>query len=423
MNTDLARDIVLRWDSPAPEHVALFKQAGITAVLTPARNAAFAQACSAAGIAVIDSSEIQFLPAAGLATAKPGVGVALAEGLWPGIARPPAVAGRGDETASASVEPWIDANGYWIGVLRALYPQRPPVLGYLPDKLGDRAVPFDTLELALIESWTAGGNYLLSAEPRFRDALLRNDPKASASWAQLGTTARWLRENIGLFRQPTVPTVTALVDGGAESAEIANLLYRRNVSPSLCNASAIPAPDPENRLALVAANLEKPGPELVKQIMAHAQSGTSVVTAGVSGEQLRRGGAAKPVRSESDREFYALGKGRIIAYREAISDPSEFALDVIDIISHKQRAVRIWNAPAVIALVTASPRRGERLMHVVNYGSPITMEVQARVRGQFRKAALLRPGSPSTPLAPKTRGATTEVFLPEIKRMAVVVFS
>jgi hypothetical protein len=284
-------------------------------------------------------------------------------------------------------------------------------------------VPFDSLELALIEAWTAGGNYLLALEPHYRDALLRNEAKAKSAWTQLGTTARWLRENIGLFRQPTVPIVTALVDGGGETAEIANLMYRRNVSPSLCADAAVPPADAENRLALVAANLEKPGPELVKRIIAHAQAGTSVITAGVTGEQLRRAGASKPVRSESDREFFAIGKGQVIAYREPISDPSEFALDVIDIITHKQRAVRFWNAPAVIALVTASPKRGERLMHVINYGSPITMEVQARVRGQFRKATLLRPEAPSTALVAKTRGTTTEVFLPELKRVAVVVFS
>src|SRR4051812_9259824 len=59
-------------------------------------------------------------------------------GLWPGIRRPPTVPGRGDETASASREPWVDANGYQVGYLRALHPDKPPVLAYLPDKLGDR---------------------------------------------------------------------------------------------------------------------------------------------------------------------------------------------------------------------------------------------------------------------------------------------
>jgi hypothetical protein len=423
MPIDLARDVVLRWETADPEHVPLFKQASINAVLVSAANPAFAQSCSAAGIAVLDPSDIQFVPSTALGSAKPGAGVALTDGIWPGIARPPAVAGRGDETASASVDPWVDANGYWIGYMRALYPKRPPVLGYLPDKLGDRSVPYDSLELALIEAWTAGGNYLLALEPNYRGALLRNEPRAKAAWAQLGTTARWLQENIALFRQPVLPVVTALVDSGEATAEIGNLLYRRNVSPALCAAAALPPPAPENRLALVAADLVQSGPDLIRRLIAHAQAGTSVITAGVPREQLLRNGGLKPVRSEPDREFFAAGKGQVIAYRSSIDDPSEFALDVIDIITHKRRAVRLWNAPAAIALVTDSPRRGERLLHVINYGAPLDMEVQARVQGHFTKAMLLRPDGTSTPLAPARRGTTTEVFLPGLKRVAVVLFS
>lgn len=423
MPLDLSRDIVLRWESPDLSHIALFKQAGITAVLPSTVEASFSEACSAAGIATVAPSEIQLLRQSELGAAKPGANVALTGGLWPGISRPAAVSGRGDETASASVEPWVDSNGYWIGYLRAIYPKRPSVLGYLPDKLGDRAVPFDSLELALIEAWTAGGNYILAVEPRYREALLRREPKAISAWEQLGRTARWLRENIALFRQPALPIVTALVEPGAATAEIGNLLYRRHVSPLLWPAAAPPPTDPRQRLALVAANLRRPEPGLVKQIMAHAEAGSSVIAAAPPAEQWWQSAALKPVRSEPDREFFAVGKGQLVAYRRPIADPSEFALDVIDIITHKNRAVRLWNTLAVIALVTNSPRQGERVLHVINYGSPIDADVQVRVQGHFTKATLLRPDAPPAPLQAAKRGATTEVFLPEIKRLAVVVFS
>ena len=69
------------------------------------------------GIATITDSEIQAL----------GLSEFAVSGLWPGIRRPPTVEGRGDETASASVEPWVDANGYQRGYLRALYPDKPAV--------------------------------------------------------------------------------------------------------------------------------------------------------------------------------------------------------------------------------------------------------------------------------------------------------
>jgi len=423
MPLDLSRDLVIRWDQPDAAHVALFKQAGVKAVLPSSANAAFSEACSAAGIAVIDSSVLQFLELNELANAKPGANVALANGLWPGMGKPPS-ARPDDETASASAEPWVDSNGYWIGYLRALYLDRPAVLGYLPDKLGDRAVPFDSLELAFIEAWTAGGNYVAALEKHYRAALLRGDPKATAAWGQFARTARWLRENIALFRQPALPTVTALVEPGAATAEIANLLYRRNVSPSLDRAAAPPAPDPERRLALVAVNLKPPAPELVKQILDHAVAGTTVIAAALPSRQWWQGASGlKPVRSEADRDFYTLGKGQIVTYKKPIADPSEFALDVIDIITHKNRPVRLWNASAVIALATNSPRPGERLVHMINYGSPIDSELQARVQGHYTKAMLLRPDASPLALKAAKRGSTTEVFVPALKRLGVLVFS
>lgn len=387
MPVDLAKDIVIRWENPDSEAKSLFQQAGITPV---------------------SKAEIEALH-------LPDHG----GGLWPGIRRPPNVAGRGDETASASREPWVDANGYKAGWLRALHPEKPAVLHYQPD-LGDRSVPYNTLELALVEAWTAGGNYVLAMEPHYRTALLKKDEKAVTAWQQLGRTVRWLRENITLFRQPSVPIVTAMVDDGAASAEIANLLYRRNASPALI--SAPPSPDPQKRLALVAANLKTPPAEAAKQMLAHAEAGATLVTATPAAQQWWKSGDLKPIRTEKDREWFALGKGRVVAYKRPIADPSEFALDVIDIVTHRNRAVRLWNAPSVIALATNSPRPSERLVHLINYGSPVDVDVQVRVQGHFSKATLMRPDGENVTLAAAKRAMMTEVQVPALLRVATIVF-
>jgi hypothetical protein len=383
MPVDLSKDIVVRSESADASDHARFKDAG----LIP--------------ISETDVQALQ-LPEHG-------------GGLWPGITRPPAVDGRGDETASASREPWVDANGYKVGYLRALHPDRPAVLHYKPDKLGDRAVPFDSLELALIEAWAAGGNYILAIEPRYREALRGKDGMAIEPWQQLGRTVAWLQKNIELFRKPTTPAVTAIVDSAAASAEIANLLYRRNVSPALAAVTAIPEPDPMTRLVVVAANLKEPSPGVMKRILAHADDGATVIST------LTPSGL-KQIRADQERVFYALGKGQVVAYRRMIADPSEFALDVIDILTHKKRAVRLWNAPSVIALSTAAPRAGERLMHLVNYGSPIDTEVQARIQGHYTRAILLRPDGDPVTLSASRRGSMTEVQVPALKRLGVVIF-
>lgn len=422
MPVDLARDIILRWDQPDPAHIPLLKQAGITAVLTPMGGTAFSEACAGAGMTTIVHEDLQFVKADDLKGFGTRKNVVLTNGIWPGIRRPPTVDGRGDETASASREPWVDSNGYWIRYLRTLYPERPAVLGYVPE-LGDRAVPFDSLELALAESQAAGGNYILTLEPGYLAALLRNEPKATAAWKQLGQTARWLREQAALFQQPVLPIVTALMEEGQTTAELANLMYRRNASPVLYPAAAPPAPGPASRLALVAANLRPLGPETARRIFAHARAGTTVVTATLASDPWWRGLVQAPVRSELDRDFYAVGKGQLVAYKKPVSDPSEFALDVIDIVTHRKRAVRLWNAPSIIAVATDSRQRGERLVQLVNYGSPVDTELQVRVQGQFANATLLRPEVVSTPLTTAKRGTTTEVLVPELRRVGVLIFS
>src|SRR6266498_3662564 len=82
------------------------------------------------GITELAEGEVQLLDLKSLAQVAPDRPAALTGVLWPGVSRGPNVPGRGDETASASREPWVDANGYRIGWLKALYPNKPAVLGY-----------------------------------------------------------------------------------------------------------------------------------------------------------------------------------------------------------------------------------------------------------------------------------------------------
>ncbi|HWB96128.1 MAG TPA: hypothetical protein VG672_05485 [Bryobacteraceae bacterium] len=412
MPLDLSRQVVLRWDQAEPQHASLLQEAAVNAVLLPTPSAAFAGACRSAGIETFTEDQVQFLDLKSLPKAVPGKPVVLTEGQWPGVSRGANVEKNADEVASASNQPWVDANGFWVGYLRALEPARPSVLGYVPN-LGERLVPFDTLELALIEAWVSGGNYVLSVEPRFRSKLLAGDEKARAAWRDLGRTARWLQKQVPLFRQPTFPIVTLLVEEGETTAEIANLMYRQNTCPALVRADQPPPPDPQHRLALVAVDLKPPAVPVRNRILAHAEAGASVVVNGDWWQNNR----LKKIKSQEDRDYYQLGRGQVIAYHDTISDPSEFALDVIDIVTHARRAVRLWNAYTVIALAT-----GKGLMHCVNYGSPIDQEIQARIQGSYSKATLLRPDAPPRELKASQRGTTTEVMIPELRRLGVVVF-
>ncbi len=423
MAIDLSRDVVLRWDAPDAGHLPLIQESGATAVVTPSHDEGFERACRDAGLRCATLAELRFSSLADLDRQPARAPVVLTDGAWPGVSR-----GGDAVIATATQKPWINANGYLASYLRALYPDRPAALGYLPNERAGlkpgRAAPFETLELALIEAWVFGGNYLLAVEPRYREALLRSDERATSAWKLLGRTARWLRGNIALFRQPVLPAVTALIEKGESCAELANLLYRHGASPALESAERPGAPDGAPRTLLAAVNISPPGAEVRRVILAHAESGCTVVVDAASGNPWWRGGGMRLLRQQEDRDVYSVGRGRIVAYKEPIFDPSSFASDVVDLITPERRPVRVWAVHAGIYVGTAAPPdAGKALLHVVNYGSPLDHEAMAQIRGAFSRATLLRPDGPPLGLKPIRRGPVTEVMIPELRRLCVIAFS
>ena len=195
---DPSKEILARW--PGADKVGLLREAGLSVALVAGAEAAAAAACRSAGItpiAQVAPAAAAEARAAGFAGVAVEAGGALADekaaqafvagqkgldvlvflgprqihwkvapahavlraGLWPGVRSGPNLRGRDIETASASREPWVDANPYLIAYLKAKFPDRAPLLGYRPDKdagiEAGRAVPFDSLELALVEAFVA----------------------------------------------------------------------------------------------------------------------------------------------------------------------------------------------------------------------------------------------------------------------------
>jgi hypothetical protein len=357
-----------------------------------------------------EKAGLKVVPSAGLG--RVGLGRVVSDGLWPGIRRGPSRRGQEVEVASASREPWVDANGYLVAYHRALDPKTPVLLAHEANERAgvkpDVEIPYGTAELALIEARVGGGNFVVDLPERYRQGLLAGEAKATAAWKALARTAAWLKQNEALFGRSALPQVMAMVEPGGATREIANLLHRRGASPLLVST----LPGPAKPLALVVAGL-KQVPAACFQV---AEEGGIVVA------DQKNLPSMTLIREETDRLFYRLGKGTLVAYRRPIVDPSEFAMDVIDLITHRRRATRLWNALSAIPLATEGERAGEALLHVVNYGSAAKEEIQAHIQGHFSKALLLSPEKAPLVLKTARRGPSTEVFLPTMERLAVVRF-
>lgn len=427
---DLSAEVLLRWDTPSPDHVSLFTEAGITALLLAKHDLGMDKACAAAGIRVLNSGEVQFLKTEQLESAGDRSTVIVRAGVWAGATAPPK---QEAVIAGATARPWVEANGFRVGYLRALYPGLRLVLGYQMDaeagvKPG-KPLALSSLELALVDAWAAGGNYVLSLTPEHRQALIAGRPEAHAAWRALGRTSRWLRANIALFRQPTLPNITMLVESGEATMEVASLLYRQNGSPRLVRPPDLAAPDltdhaPRGCRVLVTTGIRPPEATMRARILAHAEAGATIVTDAFADSAWWRGGSCKLERAFEDREFFTLGRGRVVAYKEEIQDPGEFALDMLDLAGN-QRAVRLWDNGAVVALATSAPAGGtaSAVLCAVNYGHPIPYGIMAQIHGQFQAATLLRPEAKALKLRVAQRGPCTEVELPAMNLLAAVVFT
>ncbi|MBS1871641.1 MAG: hypothetical protein JSU00_00395 [Acidobacteria bacterium] len=418
MQPDLLHHTAIRWLEPDPKHVPLLAGAGVTIAVSPP-HAAFEAACRTAGIGVAHEADMRIAATVEEAAKTPSA--AVKAGLWPGIQR------QDPQTASATRSVWLDQNCALVNSIRALHPTAPRVLAYVADKQAGvsegQLIPYDGIELALVDAWVAGGNYLMTPDPRLLKGVLGGVPEALAAWKHLGKTAAWLRANEPLFRELPLPVVTVLADSDM-SQEIANLSFRQSVSPRVVNAANPPAPDPAHCQVLVAVSIDKPSPAAARRILSHAEAGASVVVDGAGKDAWWRSDALKPARSDAEREFLTLGKGQVVAYKADVEDPGSLALDVIDILTQKRRAARVWNANAALAIATSAPAgQGAAALHVINYGRPAQWPVLARIQGAFRRATLLTPDDPPAEIPIGPRAGGSEVSIPKLRRVATVVFN
>ena len=96
------------------------------------------------------------------------------------------------------------------------------------------------------------------------------------------------------------------------TAEIANLLYRRNASPALAAVTALPISRSAVATRAGCGECVAAEPDIFERILAHAESGTTLIIATPPSPGGARPAEAGP--SEHDREYHALGKGQMVAY-------------------------------------------------------------------------------------------------------------
>ena len=425
MRVDLPNQIVLRWDSDS-DCSGLLASGGIDAVWFPSHEEQIAAACRAAGAETLEADAIRFVGRDPTGPLPPGDFLAVKAGVWPG-ARASARNADGSFSGGASQRAWIDANGYLVAWTKALFPDRAPLLAYLPDS--DAGIAKG--QVIRVRFPGTGLDRCLGRRRKLPagagcgvpQCAARGDPAATAAWAELGRTARWLKENQDLLRQPALSTITVLVERGDTTAEIAALMFRQSGSPELVSSGA-----------RAFAGRVPP-----------ADRGGGRDPSTVAGLGQAPAGSCQRRRKPRDRwrrrivlvegAGYKSGPGssRIEAFIRWAPAGLWFTRSRL-----LTRAISLWTFSILLPAAgrcacgmrppsSLWPRRrtdaSNLTLRLVNYGSPMRGDIMAQVRGVYNSATLLRPGQPSVALRTCRRGGNTDVLVPGFRRLALVVFS
>jgi len=241
------------------------------------------------------------------------------------------LAARAD-VAAPTQRPWINANGW-----RFL---RRPADRYWIEAPAGRAA------LAAAESFAYGVDAVVVIEP--------------SDLADAGAALAWLA-GLPPADLPAVTDVTVVDDGSAETAEVLNLLVRRNI---LCAAARKP---PRAAVGLVV----RPG----------------------------------------SKEFP----------KKETADPDAFALKVRRTLGDDNRSLRLYGTEVVLARVTGDADR--RRVQLVNYSGRPIEGVRVRLRGRWAPPEVRALGEPATAEDYVVTDDATELSISVLGRFAVLDFT
>lgn len=353
-------------------------------------------------------------------------------GTWPGLAP------RDTSTAGATEAVWLDANASLVAHLRALYPERPAVLGYRPDKEAGvpetRSLPPRALEVVLADAFAAGGYAVLSFPENFRKGLVAGEARMLGPWKQLADLARFHAAHRDVAEAPGYARTLVIAGNLEQSGEILNLAFRRNLCPMVAAAERVPALSAGGEDVVVAANVPL-GAGVVAKLKRFAEAGGTVMAAPAEGEEKPWWSGGRKVETAEDRDVLALGKGKVYGYHEMVLDPGTFALDLKDAYAEKSVPtdgpknldVRIWAADTIQAVMhRVGPNRLAAVLTA--YGNPPNHDYLVAFRGRFKSARLVdasRPNGEALTLMPregrmeinlKRTGRTAIIYLEELGR-------
>jgi len=350
------------------------------------------------------------------AKALPG-DVRLVKGEWPGVRGRRRQRGSDRFEAGPTGAPWIDSNGWRVRLEGTLRPGKAVWI--------DAAPPqglIDPVEyvLAVADASAHGGRWVIALDPELAQGLSERQPAALQTWARLAGTLRFFAGHPEWAAYQPMGAVVVVSDfaGGNEflSHEVLNLTARQHQPYRIVEKAKLASASLEGARAAVYPDAGAPPADVRKRLLRFAEEGGLVV----AGPSWRDKPGELPAETHPRFWVRRVGKGRVAASKEEMTDPYLVASDAVVLLSHDADVVRFFNATACGSYATRSPDRV--LIHVLNYATrqarwPLSMEVA----GRYRAAKIWRPEETAAqPLKVAPSRVGVELHLPEVAVYAAV---
>jgi len=293
------------------------------------------------------------------------------------------------QVSSPTSQPWLDANLAAIRYERA-FGTTVPVYTFSWDESdalvkehGPKPVDY---ALAIAEAGAYHADLILEVHATQQKGLASGDRGTLTDWEQVRRYLEIYKRNDGAAATQAEARVGVLTEEYESTYEALNLMARHNIPFRVMKASEV---KPSDLAKLdVAIVFAMPGKTLVTAIQEFAANGGTAVLVKQQGSfPWETAGAGV---NNGPSTTYPVGKGAVIALKEAVIDPETFAQDVRRLMPKANVPVSLWNSLTTLVAAYPGAKKGETLVELVNYDGDST-QVQVQVKGTYRSAIIETP--------------------------------
>lgn len=313
--------------------------------------------------------------------------LATGDGVWPSVR-----AGRsGDDTADAGPTgfPWIDSNAWLVRLARALAPDKTLWFALEPPErpAADNA---HRCLLAIADAQTYGARWVVSLGATLSGSLASGNAPAQRMWRRIAGGLGF-HERHKEWRGYAPAGVLAVVsdfsgDNEYLAAESLNLLGRRQLPYRVVPKAAAGESPLDEFKAILYPDAQEPEGGLRERVLDFVRAGGLLI-----GQPALRGLAAGGRRADSASPRFdvsVVGRGRIAAAREEISDPWLLAADSHLLLGRRHDLFRLWNSGAISTDYRISRDQRRAVLQIVSYAAGPAEFLSVRFERLYKRGRL-----------------------------------